>query len=172
MWALLAGSCLIGLSPGQTTNPKMARPLRQVAPLFRYGLACTLIELLDVFSRMVLTNNFRIKYREPLARPAATLSPSDGERDGVRGRPEIIFENQSRRAIFAAPLVSAWSKAKTKVQATSCFNNFKQWWQCTLAHQITYRPSCIPAAHFHNHAGWDFTLNKRLTDNPELHWIP
>jgi hypothetical protein len=80
MWVLLAGSCLIGLSPGQPTNPKMARPLKQVVPRFQYGIVCTLIELLVVL--------------------------------------------------------------------------------------------VIPSAHRRNHAGWGFTLSKRLTDNPELHWIP
>jgi hypothetical protein len=36
-----------------------------------------------------------MEQREPLTRPAATLSPSDGERDGVRGRSEIFSENHS-----------------------------------------------------------------------------
>jgi hypothetical protein len=46
-------------------------------------------------TRLVLESNFRLELREPLTRPPATLSPSDGERDGVRGRSETISENHS-----------------------------------------------------------------------------
>jgi hypothetical protein len=42
---------------------------------------------------VILINNFRRERDEPLTRPSVTLSPSDGERDGVRGHSEIISEN-------------------------------------------------------------------------------
>jgi len=38
---------------------------------------------------------------KPLTRPSATLSPSDGERDGVRGETEIVFENRHKPAAKA-----------------------------------------------------------------------
>ncbi len=47
---------------------------------------------------VVPKNDFRLESGEPLTRPSAPLSPSDGERDGVRGRSEIIPENQSDSA--------------------------------------------------------------------------
>jgi hypothetical protein len=47
---------------------------------------------------VVLENNSRLELREPLTRPSATLSPSDGERDGVRGRSETISESHSSLA--------------------------------------------------------------------------
>jgi 23S rRNA (cytosine1962-C5)-methyltransferase len=46
-------------------------------------------------ARTVAETNFRIATRKPLTRPSATLSPSDGERDGVRGFPENIYGKQN-----------------------------------------------------------------------------
>jgi hypothetical protein len=36
---------------------------------------------------------FPMESEDPLTRPSATLSQSDGERDGVRGVPETTFGN-------------------------------------------------------------------------------
>jgi hypothetical protein len=47
------------------------------------------------FTRVILKSYFQIESRKPLTRPPATLSPSDGERDGVRGRSENIPDNRS-----------------------------------------------------------------------------
>src|SRR5262245_54101910 len=49
--------------------------------------------------RAVAKTNFRIETTKPLTRPSATLSPSDGERDGVRGISEMNYGNQSSRRI-------------------------------------------------------------------------
>ena len=53
---------------------------------------------------------------EPLTQPSATLSPSDGERDGVRGISEFIFGNRdnspihpSRAAALATGLIQKGS---------------------------------------------------------------
>jgi uncharacterized protein (TIGR03790 family) len=49
-----------------------------------------------MLARVILNSYFRIESRKPLTRASATLSPSDGERDGVKGRSEIISDNRSR----------------------------------------------------------------------------
>src|SRR5262245_26715738 len=45
--------------------------------------------------RAVAKTNFRIETSKPLTRPSATLSPSDGERAGVRGH----FGNELRQSV-------------------------------------------------------------------------
>lgn len=52
--------------------------------------------ILNDGARVVFESNFRLVIREPLTRRAVTLAPSDGARDGVRGRLENISENHSR----------------------------------------------------------------------------
>ncbi len=54
--------------------------------------------LLENEPGVVLKNHFPMRNPKPLTRPSATLSPSDGERDGVRGR-SGISENHSNNPV-------------------------------------------------------------------------
>jgi len=57
-----------------------------------------------------------------LTRPSATLSPSDGERDGVRGRPPII-------ALSATKDVQDATLADAKRSAVVDVIDFRYWWR-------------------------------------------
>jgi hypothetical protein len=59
---------------------------------------------------------------QPLTRPSATLSPSDGERDGVRGRLPII-------ALSATKDVQDAILADKKRSATVDVIDFRYWWR-------------------------------------------
>jgi cyclic dehypoxanthinyl futalosine synthase len=97
-----------------------------------FGHVETLDDRIEHLDRLRAQQDKSLGYaNDPLTRPSATLSPSDGERDGVRGRSPghftafIAWTFQAEHTKLKAPTVGAHEYLRTQALARIYLDNFE-----------------------------------------------
>jgi protein O-mannosyl-transferase len=100
LWRSALVAAWFGLHPTHVESVAWISERKDVLSTF-FGLLCLLAYARYVFATGVMSsNNLPQNTRKPLTRPAATLSPSDGERDGVRGHSGWTFASLGNAKVW------------------------------------------------------------------------
>jgi DNA helicase-2/ATP-dependent DNA helicase PcrA len=91
-------------------NPRDEVSFKRLAQLLPGIAAKGAEKLWKIFSAKMEDGGLKMEGNNPLTRPADTLSPSDGERDGVRGAHPIATALQSCAKSVPAKAATAWAQ--------------------------------------------------------------